>query len=250
MWHGDRLFVLSNLIQKDFKVRYRNMSLGMLWSLLNPLVMMGALTFVFTRIFPNPQPDCPVFVLCGLVPYNFFALAWSTGTASLVQNAHIIKRVAVPRELMPISTVLGNCVHLVIQILLLITFALAFGRWPNRYWLWLPLVWGLQIAFVCGLALISSAVNVYVRDTQYIVESVNTLLFWMVPIFYVAPPAYAEVFQYNPIAALVTAQRYILLQGTAPPLSLMVKLVTVSAVSAAFGLAAFGRLKRNFYNYL
>jgi lipopolysaccharide transport system permease protein len=253
MWNGDYGFLLGNLVKKDFKVRYRNMSLGVFWSLLNPLVTMGALTFVFTAIIPSDQRHFAVFVLCGLVPFNFFALAWSTGTSSLLENAHIVKRVPLPREVVPIATVLGNCMHLLIQIGLLLVFTLAFGLGVNRNWLWLPFLWGMEVVFVCGLALISSAVNVYVRDTRYVVESINALLFWMVPIVYpfsFIPPQFRDIYQFNPVAALVMALRNILMEGAAPSASILVKLSFSSMLMLGIGVLVFHRLKRNFYDYL
>jgi lipopolysaccharide transport system permease protein len=235
-------------------VRYRNMSLGVFWSLLNPLIMMAVLTFIFTKILPNPRAsNFPLSVLCGLVPFNFFALAWLTGTTSLLENAALIKRVPVPREVFPFASVLSNCLHLAIQFGLLLALVLVFGRGMSVYWLWLPVLWALFIVFVFGLTLIFSAVNVYIRDTRYVVESANTVLFWVVPIFYsfsVIPQRYAEIYRFNPVAALVLMLRTILLDGRPPDLGTLRNLVLVSALTLVVGWTVFERLKHRFYEYL
>jgi ABC-type polysaccharide/polyol phosphate export permease len=253
MWQGDYRFLLDNLVKKDFRTRYRNMSLGVFWCLLNPLVTMTVLVFVFGQIFSNPQPHFPLFILCGLVPFNFFTLAWITGTGSLVDNAAIMKRVPVPRIVIPFATVFGNCLHLLIQIALLLTLAIASGLRINRFWLWLPFVWAMAIIFICGLALISAAVNVYVRDTRYVVEAATAVLFWIVPVFYpfsIIPRRFHEIYQLNPVAALVLALRNILLEAVPPPTALLVKLCLSSLVMLGIGLYVFRKLEEGFYDYL
>jgi ABC-type polysaccharide/polyol phosphate export permease len=254
MWTGEYTFVLRNLVEKDFKVRYRNMSLGVLWSLLNPLVMMAVLTFVFTQIFGNSSgTGYPISVLCGLVPLSFFQIAWASGTTSLQENASLIKKVPVPRQIFPIASVLSNCLHLLIQIGLLLVAVLIFGRGMNVYWLWLPVIWILEIIFVLGLTLAFAALNVYIRDTRYVVESANTVLFWLVPVFYsfsLIPLKYHEIYQLNPVAAVVLMIRTILLDGRAPLFHTLSLLTLVSFAMLGAGLLLFSRMTKGFYEHL
>jgi len=255
VWNGDYLFVIRNLVEKDFKVRYRNMSLGVLWSLLNPLIMMSVLTFIFTKIFAtrNAGPYFPLTVLCGLVPFNFFATAWVTGTISLQENAQLIKKVPVPREVFPIASVLSNCLHLLIQIALLLAAVAVFGRGVNLNWFWLPVIWALEILFVAGLALAFAPLNLYIRDIRYVVESANTVLFWLVPIFYsftAIPARFRDLYQFNPVAALVLMMRNILIEGRPPLASTLSRLTFVSFAMLAVGLLIFGKLKQRFYEQL
>src|ERR1700733_14432009 len=251
MWNGDYPFLIRNLIEKDFKVRYRNMSLGVLWSLLNPLIMMSVLTFIFTKIFARPNDRTfPLYVLCGLVPLNFFSLAWVTGASSVLDNAPLIKKIPVPRYVFPIASVLSNCLHLIIQIALLLGLILVFGRRINIHRLWRPLIWGLEILFVMGLALAFSALNVYVRDTRYVIESTNTVLFWLVPVFYsfaLIPIRFRGIYEINPVAALVLMMRNVLLEGHAPLGSPLIPLALVSILMFGPGLFIFAKLKDGFY---
>lgn len=255
MWHGDYLYLIQNLVMKDFRIRYRNMSLGVLWSLLNPLVMMGVMTFVWTQIFKSKMPNFPVFVLCGMVPYNFFTIAWSGGTTSIVDSAGLIKRLPVPREVVPISTVLSCSIHLLVQLGLLLAITLLYHVPVNRYWLWLPVVWGLEIVFLSGLSLLTSAANVFVRDTRYVVESTNLVMMWLVPVFYPfswIPDKYSEIYQWNPLAALVIVMQRIVYEGVSPNGSshTLWNLVLASFTVFFIGLMVFRRMKPMFYEHI
>jgi ABC-type polysaccharide/polyol phosphate export permease len=266
MWHGDYLYLIQNLVLKDFRIRYRNMSLGVLWSLLNPLVMMGVMTFVWTQIFKDGRPHFPLFVLCGMVPYNFFSIAWSGGTTSIVDNTGLIKRLPVPREVVPVSTVLSCSIHLLVQLGLLLAIAIGSHVSINKYWFWLPVVWGLEIVFVSGLSLLTASANVFVRDTRYVVESTNLVMMWLVPVFYdfsKIPQRYSDIYQWNPLAALVIVMRRIVYEGVSPngaaatmdprawwQIGTMWNLVLASFTVFFVGLIIFRRMKPMFYEHI
>ncbi|MEZ5402701.1 MAG: ABC transporter permease [Bryobacteraceae bacterium] len=253
MWRGEPSYLLRNLILKDFRIRYRNMSLGVFWSLLNPLVMMAVFTFVFTKVMKTGDADFPVFVLCGLLPVNFFGMAWIGGTSSIVENVGLVKRVPMPREIVPVASVLSNCLHLFIQLALLLVMALWWGKGVHSSWLWIGPLLGIFVVFVCGLALLCSALHVYVRDTRYVVESANLVLFWLVPVFYpfsFVPQEYAGLYELNPVAAVVLGLREIVLGGNAPRGILMWKLAAAAVFTLALGHFVFNRLRRGFYQHL
>jgi ABC-type polysaccharide/polyol phosphate export permease len=111
----------------------------------------------------------------------------------------------------------------------------------------------LEVVFVCGLALLFSGLNVYIRDTRYVVESASLVLWWLVPIFYpfeIIPQQFKDIYQYNPVAALVLATRGIILEAQAPSYVLLLKFIGVSFTTLAIGWWAFRRMERRFYTYL
>jgi ABC-type polysaccharide/polyol phosphate export permease len=153
----------------------------------------------------------------------------------------------------PLAAVFSNCLHSLIQICLLLVLVFASGYSINRYWFWLPYVWAMEVIFVCGLSLVTSALNVYVRDMRYLVESTNTVLFWLVPIVYTfsSPPwLYAQIDHVNPLSALILSMRLILRDGRSPGGDLLIKLTFASTITFVFGWFLFQRLKRRFYDHL
>lgn len=248
------VFIMSQLVARDFKIRYRNMSLGVLWSLANPLIMMLVLTFVFSRILPNPSvKSYPAFLLCGLVPYNFFSMAWSAGTSSVYYNAPLVKRVPMAREIIPLSAVLANTIHFAIQMALLAVVVMVLGFVPTTRWLLIPAIMLVELAAVSGLALLTCSFDVHLRDTRYFVESINLLLFWLAPIIYgldLVPQRYRLIYQLNPLTTAIVALRAVMLEGALPPAEPVVLGAASSAVLLLAGLVVFGFLKRSFADYL
>jgi len=253
MWSGDYSFLLRELILKDFKIRYRNMSLGIFWSLINPLVLMIVWTFVFKKIFNNPSPHFSIYVLSGVITFNFFTISWAAATTSIIDNAGLIKKVPIRREIIPIAAVFSNLTQLLIQFGMLVVFVFAEGLLPSWHWLWLPLLWAMELVFIIGIGLVTAALNVFLRDVRYVVESTNVIMFWLVPIVYsfgMVPQEAKDLYQYNPVAALILATHNIILENRSPSSVLLTKMAFVAAVAFLAGTFYFRRASRRFYDHL
>lgn len=182
---GHYRYLLRNLVVRDLKVRYKNSVLGILWSLLNPLMMMMVFTVIFTVLIPNRElRQYSVFILVGLLPWNFFSGALISGTMSITNNSALIKKVYFPRELLPLSAVLSNLVNFALAFLVLLVFLYASGLGLTVHALWLPAILLTQLIFVLGLCLLLGTLHVFYRDVMMVMDVVMLAWFFLTPVFY------------------------------------------------------------------
>ncbi|MCA9866233.1 MAG: ABC transporter permease [Anaerolineales bacterium] len=177
-------YLLRNLIARDLKVRYKNSVLGILWSVLNPLFLMVVFTIVFSVLAGNEIRDYPIFVLTGLIPWNFFSGSLTSGTTAITSNSGLVKKVYFPRELLPAAAVLSNLVNFLFAFLVLIVFLYIFGIGLTVHALWVPLILLTQIIFTLGLGLLLGSLTVFYRDVLMILEVVMLAWFFLTPVFY------------------------------------------------------------------
>lgn len=178
-------YLLYNLVIRDLKVRYKNSALGVLWSILNPLLIMLVFTLVFTVLIPrNNIRNYAVFILVGLLPWNFFAGSLSNTTNSIVGNSALIKKVHFPREVLPTANVLSNLVNFLLACVVLLVFLYISGLGLTIHSLWTIPILFTQIIFILGLGLILGTLNVFYRDTAMILDVILLAWFFLTPIFY------------------------------------------------------------------
>ncbi len=239
---------LRYLVLRELKVMYSNSALGVVWSLFAPLLMMLVFTTVFTLFLPNPNlPHYPVYVLAGLLPWNFFNLAILSATSAIVANGQLVNRVYFPREILPLSNVLSHAVNFVISLVLLFVFVLFFQIPLGRSLVWLPALIAAQVSLCIGLGLLLSAVNVYFRDLQQIMNVLMLAGFFLTPVVYplesIADPTIRQaLLVLNPMAALITGYRQILYAGVPLDLGMVGVTALEAGLALLVGLVVFHKL--------
>lgn len=183
IWEARELLVF--LVRKELKVRYKNSFLGFLWSFLNPAMVLLIYFVMFRYILKNGISDFAVYLMCGLLPWNLFNTALLSSSGTLVAHAGIVKKVAFPREILALTQVGVACCYFFFQSCILVCFLLGFQVLPD--WRYLPV---MLLALLCdvvltaALALVLSALNVYMRDIEHLIQVVMVALFFAEPIVY------------------------------------------------------------------
>lgn len=260
--------LLVSLVRKELRIKYKNSVLGFVWSLLNPALYLVIYYIVFQKILKNNVPLFAIFLLCGLLVWNFFSNALSSATTTIINNAGIVKKVAFPREILALASVGAAFVFFLLQAIVLVLALLVFQVAPALSYLWLiPFSLVALVLFASALAVALSAINVYLRDTQHLLELVLLAWFWATPIVYPFQELGVRLSQkhllwlyfVNPVTVIVlTFQRAlyaILGDASGPilpnysPLWYVVQILIVIVVSLILfigALALFGRLEGNF----
>lgn len=248
------------LTLRELKARYKNTVLGFFWSLLNPIGMMLVFTAVFTVFLPNNSIEkYPLFVLCGLLPWNFVSAGVMSGISSITSNASLVTKVFFPREIIPIASVLANLVNFLLSLLvlfvLLVLFQVNFSPW---IWL-LPVVILLHTAFILGLTLILSTLNVFYRDTLMVMDVVMLAWFFLTPVVYsiqMLPQKYTVlgttfdvqrlVYILNPMASIISTYRDLLYWGYRTDFDFFVRTAITAFAILGFGYWFFRKYSHRF----
>ena len=228
--------LVKHLTRRHLAARYRGSALGFVWSLLNPLLLMGVYTFVFSIIFRTTIPGVPyhVFFLTGILAWNFISIASMNAAVSLVDGAPLIKKAAFPPIVLPLSAVLSNAINYVVTLPLLILFNLLFGIVPTLSLLLLPCALLLLLLMATGVGMLLAALMPFFRDLQHLIEALFTIWLFLTPVLYPMtlvtqnfPENLLPLYKLNPMVGIMRLVHAVFLGQPWPGQSLAVAIAEV-----------------------
>lgn len=246
-------YLLYTLVNRDITKKYRRSFLGIIWSLLNPMMMMFITAMVFSTLFRFEIRNYALYLLIGQVVFTFYVESTVFAMNSILENSALLKKIYVPKFLFPVARILSSCMNFVftlpaIFIIMLVTDAPLGGQ---TLLFVLPLV--LMLLFCMGVGMILSACMVYFRDLGHIYGILVTALNYATPIFYpasIVPEKFQFLLLFNPLYYFVSMFRVILYDGCLPSAELVAICSGLAATALFIGFTVFGRLENKFINYI
>ena len=254
----------GNLVRRDLKVRHRGTFLGMLWSLTTPLLTVGLYYFIFKFIIKAavaqdlPRPDgqavpFAVYFFCGLSIWSLFATGVSASTGSVIGSGYLLNKVYFPRSILPIASVLSALVTFGFEFAVLVFITLIAVGPPSIYVLWVPVIVAVVFLQAVGLALLLSAVTVYLRDVVHFIGIFMQVWFWSTPVIYSliyvareSPGTFLKLLKANPMTGAVVSFRNVVVLNNPPALKLLAYGAACAVVMLVIGTTVFARSQRRF----
>jgi lipopolysaccharide transport system permease protein len=245
-------FLFEQMVRRELRQKYRGSVLGILWYVVNPLVLMAVYALLFDKLLGAIDiADYPLFLFVGLIVWMFFSQSLMAAAGSLLEQASLVGKVNFPRETVPASVVTVQLVPFVVLLALLVPVAVVVRDGVGAELLLLPLIAACLYGFALGLALVVAVLHAYFRDVQPVLGAVLLPWFFLTPIFFRVEDLpgldsrLAEVLLswVNPVAPFVEAVRSVLYDGTAPSAGVLVFVVAAAAVALLGGRALFRRLE-------
>ena len=205
--------LLKSNVKKDIRGKYKQSFLGVLWSFINPLLMVLVYAIVFPYILRVKQDNYLIFLIIGIIPWTFFTNVIAYGTQSILTNANIIKKVYFPREILPISVATSGLINFFISCIIIFIFILFSKVGFSWHVIFLPLIALVEYFLALGCIFISSSVNIYVRDAEYIINFFMQMLFYGTPIIYsidMFPDKFKWIIKLNPLTTIMESYRDVL----------------------------------------
>ncbi len=246
-------FLIRQLVARDFKTKYKRSVLGMFWSFLNPLLTMCVQYFVFSTIFKNDISHYIVYLLIGVVVFNFFSEACGMALGSIVGNTSLITKVYVPKYIYPLTRVMSSVVNFGISLLPLILASLITGVHFQKSVLLSFYFFSCVIVFSMGLGLFLSAAMVFFRDVQFLWGVLSMIWMYATPIFYpetILPDNFKIILQVNPLYHFLKNARVCILDGISPEPIVYIQCMWIALVTLVIGAVVFQKSQDKFVLYL
>ena len=245
--------LLKTNVKKEIRGKYKGSWLGIIWTFLNPLLMLAVYSFVFPYILRVDVENYTIFMIVALIPWNFFTTAIQTGTGSVVANGNILKKVYFPREIIPISITTSQLVNFLITCIIMFIFIIFSGIGFSYHLLLFPLLVIIQYIITLAITFILSAFTVFVRDVDHFVSVILMLGFYATPIVYQAsmlPQKFQIFLKINPMAQIVEAYRSILYYHQMPDMTMLLIWGSASIILLVIGYMVFKKLEKSFVEEL
>ncbi|OUO87440.1 ABC transporter [Gordonibacter urolithinfaciens] len=247
------VFVLTSLVTKDFKLKYRRSVLGVLWSILNPLLMMVVLSVVFSFMFRFNIPNYPMYLILGTILFNFMVGATNGAMTSIIQASSLIKKIRVEKLVFPLEKVIFELVNFAIS-LVAVAIVMIFTQVPLTFnALFLPLLLIYMLLFCAGVGMILSSLAVYFRDVIHLWGVVCTAWTYATPIFYpmdMLSPTMQEAMLFNPMYHYITYFRDIMMWNINPGMMENAICFGMAAFTFVIGLLVFRKSEKRFILYV